>query len=641
MASTPAPAAAAPVVRPARPSAAATSTHRPPGTAPTATVAGTSAPSGPTPPAAGDLVKQIAARDRRQALVARVSGLALGGTPLAELAAIACREAGDILQADCGVMELLTERQYRVVAGSGWIAEHTGQDRTYADAADSQARHTMDSDGIMAFDDLCAETRFAPSPFLLENGVRSGVTALIPGRGRPWGSIGLYSPTAGRFTADDAAFLAALVQVFASVVERRGMEHALGARVRQQSSLARLGREALVRGLDDLLPIVAQDVAATLEADFCKVLELDRDGRLLILRAGVGWRPGAVGQATVPADTHSQAGYALRSDGAVIVDDLATETRFEPAALLLDHGVVSGASVIVRGRDQPWGVIGVHSLHRRAFSEDDIDYLETASSLLGAAIERMHVQEELRRHRSQLEVEVAERTRQLAASNKELEAFSYSVSHDLRAPLRTITGYSTLLSSKHATQLGPESLRLLDAIHKNAERLGGLIDDLLDLSRVQQVDLVRERVDLSATCTRTLAALAAEDPGRAVTTSVQQGLVVEGDPRLLGMLMDNLLGNAWKFTRNVPAASIRVARQGTGSNAVFSVKDNGAGFDMAFANRLFQPFQRLHCASEFEGTGIGLATVKRIVDRHDGRIWAEGRPGEGATFYFTLGNRQP
>jgi signal transduction histidine kinase len=223
---------------------------------------------------------------------------------------------------------------------------------------------------------------------------------------------------------------------------------------------------------------------------------------------------------------------------------------------------------------------------------------------------------------------------ELEWKNKELEAFSYSVSHDLRAPLRGIDGFSQALLEDHSDALAPVAQDYLRRVRSAAQRMGELIDDLLQLSRVGRAPLVRQRVDLSALAQAVVAGLRRAAPERTVAVTIADGLVADGDPGLLRALLENLLGNAWKFTANSAAAAIRLEAAGeTG----FVVRDNGVGFDMAYADKLFAPFQRLHSDAEFPGTGIGLATVRRIVDRHGGRAWAEAEPGRGAAIYWTLG----
>lgn len=226
------------------------------------------------------------------------------------------------------------------------------------------------------------------------------------------------------------------------------------------------------------------------------------------------------------------------------------------------------------------------------------------------------------------------------AANKELEAFSYSVAHDLRAPLRSIDGFSRLLLDDHQAALDDTGKRYLAMVRTSAQRMGQLIDDLLTLSRVTRSELHRERLDLTVTARAVVEHLRAASPERSVEVVVPPELPAHGDPRLLAVVMENLLGNAWKFTGKREGARIELSTSAGEGGVVYVIRDNGAGFDQAFAGKLFGAFQRLHAVTEFDGTGIGLATVRRIVTRHGGRVWAEGKVGEGATFYFTLGGSE-
>lgn len=236
--------------------------------------------------------------------------------------------------------------------------------------------------------------------------------------------------------------------------------------------------------------------------------------------------------------------------------------------------------------------------------------------------------------------ELEQRVNELAAVNQELEAFSYSVSHDLRAPLRGIAGFSQALMEDYASVLDDEGKDYCRRINAATQRMTQLIDDMLALARVTRSEMSRESsVDLSGTVRSIAAQLQASQPERHVEFVIQDGLLVDADPRLLRVALENLVGNAWKFTSKVPAARIEfgAAIKSNGKPAYF-VKDNGAGFDMAFSGKLFGPFQRLHSATEFPGTGIGLATVQRIIRRHGGQVWATSSVGQGAAFYFTLGD---
>lgn len=235
-----------------------------------------------------------------------------------------------------------------------------------------------------------------------------------------------------------------------------------------------------------------------------------------------------------------------------------------------------------------------------------------------------------------LKERVVQRTAELEAANKELEAFSYSVSHDLRAPLRAIDGFSRILLEDYESILDEEGRGHLERVRKASGRMGELIDDMLSLSRVHRRELNVERISLSHVAEDILHRLQEEDSARTVDYRVGDGLTARGDRQLIQIALENMLGNAWKYTRNSAHPRIEFDATTKDDQTVFFIRDNGAGFDMQYANKLFEPFQRLHEAHEFEGSGIGLATVARVIDRHKGRVWAESEPGKGATFYFTL-----
>jgi signal transduction histidine kinase len=274
------------------------------------------------------------------------------------------------------------------------------------------------------------------------------------------------------------------------------------------------------------------------------------------------------------------------------------------------------------------------SIRARADSRDEVGLLvETFNEML----DRIQAQnKELQRAHNELEQRVIERTLQLEAANKELEAFSYSVSHDLRAPLRSIDGFSQALFEDYADKLDAQGRDDLQRVRGASQRMAQLIDDLLELSRVTRGQINRQTVDLSALARTIAAELHNSEPEREVEFAVAEGLSASCDPRLLRIVLENLLRNAWKFTGNHQRARIEFGRSHSNGQSAYFVRDDGAGFDMAYADKLFGAFQRLHAMTEFNGTGIGLATVQRIIRRHGGQVWAEGQVEQGATFYFTL-----
>jgi light-regulated signal transduction histidine kinase (bacteriophytochrome) len=295
-----------------------------------------------------------------------------------------------------------------------------------------------------------------------------------------------------------------------------------------------------------------------------------------------------------------------------------------------------------------WGLLCIHQCRSpRQWQDTEVEFIRQIATHLGVALQHAELLAELRaevverqqaEHRAQeLNQGLRQAIIELKAVNKELEAFSYSVSHDLRAPLRGIDGFSQALLEDCLEQLDATGQDYLRRIRSATQRMGQLIDDLLTLSRVTRSDMHIESVPLSELASRICTDLQQVDPERQVEFEIQPDLVTQGDPRLLHVLLDNLLNNAWKFTSKHLQATIEFgAIVQENSVPVYFVRDNGVGFDMTFIDKLFKPFQRLHGMREFPGNGIGLATVQRIVHRHGGQVWAEGVLNQGATFYFTL-----
>jgi PAS domain S-box-containing protein len=575
-----------------------------------------------------------------------------------------------------------------------------------------------------------------------------------------------------------------LIAIIRNISDRKMAQRVLETRVNQQAGVAQLGQQALANLELKLLMDKAAQLAATgLGVEYSKILELSPNQSSFLLRSGVGWRDGMVGQTTIAVGTDSQAGYALQSEKPVVVEDLNQEVRFSRSPLLESHQIVSGITVIIQGQQRAYGTLSAHSTSKRAFNQDDIYFLQAIANILSVAVERketelaiqilnamleeqnqnlealveqrtaelatfinslpdyiyviqrhdnsiqfcnelfasvtrfktypetlgrtlmdcfprryantceaqnrqvfesgkpLHIQESFKLrdglrptggHRTvhldtykiplkrpngevyalitsarditellQARQALLERTIQLEATNRELDSFAYSVSHDLRAPLRHINGFVNALHqelTQNHFPLNPKITRYIQVIDNSSHKMGKLIDGLLTLSRVGRRDMHVQPVPLRSLVDSAIDLLSS-GPQESCATPIEWDIhplpTVKGDPALLQQVFTNLLNNALKFSRDRHPAYIEI---GCLNEQILFVKDNGVGFSMKYADQLFGAFQRLHAQEEFEGTGIGLAIVQRIINRHGGKIWAKSEPGQGATFYFQLGS---
>jgi light-regulated signal transduction histidine kinase (bacteriophytochrome) len=313
----------------------------------------------------------------------------------------------------------------------------------------------------------------------------------------------------------------------------------------------------------------------------------------------------------------------------------------DPLAAHLPPPYTSSRSFLGAPISSPSRLYGIvyllEKLGAEEFSEEDERVLATLAAQAAVAYENARRYEEIQQYAAELERRVEERTAELAAANKELEAFTYSVSHDLRAPLRHVDGFAKLLLEDYAPQLDPAAQKHLERVREATRHMSQLVDDLLGLARVGRQEVNKQIVGLNALVDEVLAELKPETESRQIIWEIGRLPSVECDPRLMKQVFFNLLSNAIKYTRPRERAIIEVREVQQQEQAVIFVRDNGVGFDMKYADKLFGVFQRLHRQEDFEGTGVGLATAQRIIYKHRGRIWAEAELGKGAVFYFTLG----
>ncbi|WP_413160510.1 PAS domain S-box protein [Capilliphycus salinus ALCB114379] len=438
-----------------------------------------------------------------------------------------------------------------------------------------------------------------------------------------------------------------VISMAADITERKQAEIALATRLRQQAIITQLGQMALSGcSLTELFDQTTELVAESLSAQYCKVLELLPDGERLLLRSGVGWREGLVGKATLGSDNNSQASYTLAVDEPVIVENLTTESRFNGPSLLQEHHVISGVSTIIEGRNhRPFGVLGVHSTEQRHFTPDDVNFVQAIANLLAEAIARKQTEQEINELNSSLERRVKERTQQLEDANQEMNAFSYSVAHDLRAPLRAIQGFAQVLIEDYSNQLDELAKEYINRMGASAERLDQLIQDLLDYSRLGRTEIQLRRINLASVIQGIIDELQPELEATQAQILIDSSLpMVRAQRSVLKQVMTNLISNAIKFVQPgvSPIVSIRAEKVGdnhldtqTESIRIW-IEDNGIGISAQHQERIFRAFERLHGVEAYPGTGIGLAIVKRGVERMGGRVGVESDWGHGSRFWIEL-----
>ena len=406
-------------------------------------------------------------------------------------------------------------------------------------------------------------------------------------------------------------------------------------RSRAENIIKTLAESSSVQGYEEFLQGAVKSLAQVYEAKFAFVGMLLPDKsqvQVLAVWAGEAFAENFI--------------YALEGTPCQNVLDLSLEfipcnawSLYPDDVMLKDMGVESYfGSPLISSDGEIMGLVAVmdvNPIHMENWLEP---MLELYASRIASEMKRHLANEELELHRNHLEDLVKLRTTEMDMLNKELESFSYSVSHDLRAPLRAISGFSQALQEDYADKLDNQGIDFLTRVCSGANRMSALIDDLLNLSRVSRSEIKKEQVDLSGIASSVVLELSEAEPERYVDVSIQSDLIVSGDKNLLKIVMNNLIGNAWKYTGKTKQANIQIGQKKQDGENVYFIKDNGVGFDMKYVSKLFGAFQRLH-REEFPGTGIGLATVQRVMQRHSGKIWAYAELEQGATFYFTLGDQ--
>ncbi|MCB0223080.1 MAG: GAF domain-containing sensor histidine kinase [Anaerolineae bacterium] len=444
----------------------------------------------------------------------------------------------------------------------------------------------------------------------------------------------------------------------ASEAECRSIEAELRERAYQQAMIAKLGQRVLAGGdFDPLLDEITVLVTQTLKVDYCQILELHPDRDLLRLRAGSGWPTALIGQATIKADPTTHLGYTLFSSKPIIIEDLRTDPRFNESGQLFQHKLVSGVSVIVDGEQWPFGVLSVHTAHKRKFTQDDIYFLQAVANILGTTADHRRTQLALQEAHDKLEQRVKERTADLQAANEELRNFAYIISHDLRAPLVNIKGFAGELdyslemlraSLDHVlpqlddahqadltTAIHQDIPEALDFINSSVSRMNSLINAILKLSRLGRRELLSEAIDMTDLVQDTLNSLAHQIEQTETEVTLAPLPQVVADRTSMEQIMGNLLANALNYLTPTRPGRIEISAQITPKTVTFRISDNGRGIAQDDLPKIFDIFRRAG-RQDVPGEGMGLAYVRTLVRRHGGQIYCESELEVGSTFIFTI-----
>jgi PAS domain S-box-containing protein len=421
------------------------------------------------------------------------------------------------------------------------------------------------------------------------------------------------------------------IGILRDITEKKRVETKLKTQAKQRGAINKLSQIALPgNDVQELMDHAVHLFSRTLQAEYCKILKHIPEERAFLLQAGWGWKKGLVGKVKVPDETESQAGYTLRSNHAVVVKDLSRETRFSFPQLLLDHGVVSGMSVVIHAGNQAFGILSAHSTKIRIFSPEEVNFLQSMANILGSAIERKNAEDKL-----------AQKAKELERSNQELEDFAFIASHDLQEPLRKVMLFGDRIKSVYPSDGDDRGKNYIDRLQKSMNKMQNFIQDLLKYSRVTRTATPLKPVNLKDVVAEVLNTLEAQIKQSQGAIEVLPLPVINGDRFQLGQLFQNLISNALKYSKEDVTPKIKISSRSNGNFAwEILVEDNGIGIDPKYFHKIFKPFERLHSSNQYSGNGIGLAICAKVLSRHEGSIRIESQPGKGSVFTITLPKQQ-
>lgn len=502
----------------------------------------------------------------------------------------------------------------------------------------SMAGRSISNAKIIIAPNIAEETGHYANPNLPDT--RSEMALPLMNRGECLGAMLVHSTQLNAFSSDDSAAMRFIADHLASAIVNARLYEFINRRQRYFGTLRHVTQRAMPeRNLNVFMQTVVKALSVDFQYEFAAIFRIDHDAAVIRVGAYVDRKNRKLSGKQWSINV-GILGWVAQNAMPYICYDSTNDPYYTapPNIAPLPRSVV--ATPIIQ-YDTVMGILVVRQAGANSLSHLDLEILSELATEVGLHMENIRLYAQTQQNTAELERRVDARTSQLQTVNHELESFAYSVSHDLRAPLRSIDGFSQALMEDYHDALDDGGKHFLTRVRAASQRMGQLIDDLLTLSRVTRREFKQESVNLSVMATEIIDILQQDEPQREIDVVVEDGIMAEGDARMLRIVLENILGNAWKFTNMRDKALIELTCQKQDNTLIYCVRDNGIGFDMKYEDKLFHAFQRLHGMNEFEGTGIGLATVKRVIDRHGGRIWFDAKVDEGATFFFTVGDVLP